>query len=447
MAEQIVMKSLLKAIRTPKYFQTVPVIVEIAEGVEVIPVASQITKVLNVDLGQVIPFINSFSMVIPTDFVGPLSNMQYVKRVHLDKPMYALEGPGLPPLPTFTDPAKLLNEMMKGPLMVDANHGWIGTFEVNKATGIYELHNRGFKGQGVKVWVLDTGVDQTNPQLQGVVAGAHSSTLGTPHDLNGHGTWCCSRIVGQLYTHPILGLTCLGGAPECELHSVKVLTDLGFGNTSDILKGMQMALDAGADVISMSLGGDASNDETDLQDPMVLFIEKATQEYPHTIWFIAAGNSGSEGEKAGKTVGIPGNAPSCISVGAMSLVDMQRAYYSSTGPVYGGEIKPDIVGIGGGMAREGGKKGVGDLFSGSAFGSQLDPTDYMIDGWAVLKGTSMATPEISAICALFHQVLGRGMLTAKDLKLLFAKYGLPKTNEYGHGLINATWILQALGQA
>ena len=447
MAEQIVMKSLLKAIKTPKYFQTVPVIVEVAEGVEVIPVASEITKVLNVDLGQVIPFINSFSMVIPTDFIGPLSNMQYVKRVHLDKTMYALEGPGgLPPLPVIGDPTRLLDEMMKGPLMVEANHGWIGTFEVNKASGLYELHNRGFKGQGVKVWVLDTGVDQTNPQLQGIVAGAHSTTLGTPHDMNGHGTWCASRIVGQLYTHPVLGLTCLGGAPECELHTVKVLTDLGFGNTSDILAGMQMALDAGADVISMSLGGDGDA-EGEEEDLMTVFINKAAETNPHTIFCIAAGISGSDGEKAGSTVGIPGNAEEAVTVGALSLVDMVRAYYSSTGPTLQAKrVKPDIMGIGGGLAKSGGKKGVGDLFSGSAFGSQLDPTDYLIDGWAVLKGTSMATPEVAAVLALWHQVTGK-MLTARDAKTIFAKFGLPKTNEYGFGMLNATWILQALGQA
>jgi subtilisin family serine protease len=378
--------------------------------------------------------------------------MQYVKRVHLDKTMYALEGPGgLPPLPVLGDPTKLLDEMMKGPLMVDANHGWIGTFEVNKATGIYELHSRGFKGQGVKVWVLDTGVDQTHPQLQGVIAGAYSTTLGTPHDSNGHGSWCCSRIVGQLYTHPILGLTCLGGAPECELYSVKVLTDLGFGNTSDILKGMQMALDAGADIISMSLGGDGDAGENgqggEEEDPMTIFINKAAETNPHTIFCIAAGNSGSDGEKAGSTVGIPGNATEAVTVGAASLVDGgARAYYSSTGPTLQAKrVKPDIMGIGGGAAKSGGKKGVGDLFSGSAFGSQLDPTDYLIDGWAVLKGTSMATPEIAAICALFHQATNK-LLTARDLKAIFAKYGLPKTNEYGYGLINATWVLQALGQ-
>lgn len=446
MPDAVIMKSLLKALKTPKYFQTVPVIVELSEDVEVMPVASQISKAFNVDIGQVIPFINSFSMVVPTDFIGPLANMNYVKRVHLDKTMYALEGPGLPPLPAIADPFKMMDELKKGPLMVEANHGWIPTFEVNKATNIYALHDRGFKGQGVKVWVLDTGVDQTNPQLQGVVAGAYSSTVGTPQDLQGHGTWCCSRIVGQLYTHPLLGLTCLGGAPECELYSVKVLTDLGFGNTSDILKGMQMAMDGGADIVSMSLGGDGDV-EAEEDDPMVTFINKAAETNPHTIFCIAAGNSGSDGEKAGSTIGIPGNAEEAITVGALSLVDMVRAYYSSTGPTLQAKrIKPDIMGIGGGMGKSGGKKGMGDLFSGSAFASQLDPTDFLIDGWAVLKGTSMATPEIAAILALWQQISGK-LMTSKDAKLIFTKYGTQKSNELGWGFIQATWILQALGQA
>jgi subtilisin family serine protease len=446
-------KNLLSEIQKPKNFQTVPVIVELNPNVNVNNIAPQISQVLRVDIGQTIPFVNSFSMVIPTTMLGELSGFKDVMAVHFDRPMYAFS----PPIPPPPDPlglfkhspdemAKKVGSFVSSPdILISKNTGWIPTSEANKLTRIYDLHAKGIMGQGVKVWTLDTGVDITNPQLQGVIAGAHSSTAGAPNDAQGHGSWCASRIVGQLYTHPIWGFDLLGGAPECEMNTCKVLTDLGFGNTSDILKGMQMALDANADIISMSLGGegDAQSEEDDL---MVKFINKAAQTNPRTIFVIAAGNSGAAGETAGKTTGIPANAEECIAVGAWSILDHARSYYSSTGPtLQAGRIKPDIMADGGGRSIASGYKyGQGDIFSGSAFGSQLDPLDKVVDGFCPLKGTSMATPAVAAIMALWKQLVPE--LTARDVKAIFAKYGHQKNTETGWGLIDATWILQAMAE-
>jgi subtilisin family serine protease len=446
-------KALLRAIRKPNHFQTVPVIVELKPDAKVAPMATQISQLLKIDVGQTIPFVNSFSMVIPTEMLSELGGINQVQTVHYDSPMFGFQSP-LPPPP---DPlgimsggplggiGKKVGDLLSNPdIMISINTGWIPTGEANKGVKLYELHKKGITGQGVKVWVLDTGVDITNPQLQGVINGAHSSTVGAPNDANGHGSWCASRIVGQLYTHPVYGLDLLGAAPECIMNTCKVLTDLGFGNTSDILKGMQMALDAKADIISMSLGGegDAEGEEEDL---MTKFINKAAETNPMTLFVIAAGNSGAEGEKAGRTIGIPANAEEAITVGSWSILDQARAYYSSTGPTLQvGRMKPDILGQGGGRAIASGyKRGMGDIFSGSAFGSQLDPLDKLADGFCPLKGTSMATPEVAGILALWKQLVPQ--LTARDVKAIFNKFGLPKSTDLGHGLIDATWILQAIG--
>ena len=391
-------KSLLREIQKPMNFQTVPVIVELKPDAKVNAIAPQISQALGVDVGQVIPFVNAFSMVIPTAMLGELSSFKDIQTIHFDRPMYAFAPPPLLPPPDplglfKTSPeaiAQKVGSFISNPnILVSAKTGWIPTSEANKLTRIYDLHTKNIMGQGVKVWVLDTGVDISNPQLQGVIAGAHSSTLGAPNDGVGHGTWCASRIVGQLYTHPVWGFELLGGAPECELYTCKVLTDLGVGNTSDILKGMQMALDNQADIISMSLGGDGSIDEE--EDLMVKFINKAAQTNPRTIFVIAAGNSGAEGEKAGKTIGIPACAEKAVTVGAWSILDNARAYYSSTGPtLQAGRIKPDIMADGGGRAIASGyPSGQGDIYSGSAFGSQLDPLDKLVDGFCPLKGTCL----------------------------------------------------------
>jgi subtilisin family serine protease len=446
-------KTLLSAIQKPKNFQTVPVIVELNPNVKVNTIAPQISQALGVDIGQTIPFVNAFSMVIPTAMLGELSNFKDIMTIHFDAPMYAFAPPPFPPPP---DPlglfkhnpeemAKKIGSFISSPdILISAKTGWIPTSEANKLTRIYDLHVKDIKGQGVKVWVLDTGVDVTNPQLQGVIAGAHSSTVGAPNDAQGHGSWCASRIVGQLYTHPVYGFELLGGAPECEMNTCKVLTDLGFGNTSDILKGMQMALDANADIISMSLGGDGNADEEN--DLMVKFINKAAQTNPRTIFVIAAGNSGAEGEKAGKTIGIPACAEEALTVGAWSILDNARSYYSSTGPtLQASRIKPDIMADGGGRSIASGYNyGQGDIFSGSAFGSQLDPLDKVMDGFCPLKGTSMATPCVAAIIALWKQMVPE--LTTRDIKAIFAKYGHEKNTENGWGLINATWIIQAIAE-
>lgn len=448
-------KALLRAVQSPANFQTIPIIVELNPDIKLAKASSQISQLLKIDVGQSIPFVNSFSMVIPTSMLDELGGINGIKTIHHDRRIYGFQTPFLPPPP---DPLGIMSggplggmgqklaAMLANPeMMISMKDGWIPTGEANKGVNVYDLQKKGIMGQGVKVWVLDTGVDVSNPQLQGVIDGAHSSTAGAPNDANGHGSWCASRIVGQFYTHPIYNLELLGVAPECVMNTCKVLTDLGFGNTSDILRGMQMALDANADIVSMSLGGegDAEGEEDDL---MVKFINQAALTNPKTLWVIAAGNSGTEGVKEGRTIGIPANAEEAITVGAWSILDRARAYYSSTGPtLQAGRIKPDIVGQGGGRSMASGyKRGTGDIYSGSAFSGQLDPLDNILDGFTVLKGTSMATPEVAGILALWKQLVPQ--LTTRDVKAIFAKFGLKeKSTELGYGLIDATWILQAIG--
>ncbi|MBC7926559.1 MAG: S8 family peptidase [Bryobacteraceae bacterium] len=109
-------------------------------------------------------------------------------------------------------------------------------------------------GKGVKVAILDSGIDSTHPDLE--VAGGASLVEGVDswEDDNGHGTHCAGIAGARNFQKGSVGV-----APECELYAVKVLRGGGEarGNLSWILAGMQWAAQNGMHVVSMSLGSPA----------------------------------------------------------------------------------------------------------------------------------------------------------------------------------------------
>ena len=117
------------------------------------------------------------------------------------------------------------------------------------------------------------------------------------------------------------------------------------------------------------------------------------------------------------------------------------AYFSSRGPtLQAGRIKPDIAAPGGGRAVSDARPKE-TLFSGVSIGSMLDGfTDKVTDGFATLAGTSMGCPHVAAILANWKQA--KPDLTGDDVKTIFRQSsGRKQNNDYGFGLIDATWIL------
>ena len=108
---------------------------------------------------------------------------------------------------------------------------------------------RGYDGWGVKVAVLDTGIDYNHPDLY-VFGGVDFSGSGSYKDYNGHGTHCAGIIAAREYRGKIVGV-----APRAQLYAVKVLNNNGSGHTSDIIAGMEWCVKNGIKVASMSLGG------------------------------------------------------------------------------------------------------------------------------------------------------------------------------------------------
>ncbi|WP_117208454.1 S8 family peptidase [Allorhizocola rhizosphaerae] len=228
----------------------------------------------------------------------------------------------------------------------------------------------GLTGQGVRVAVLDTGIDATHPDLAGRVAeSANFTDSPTVADLYGHGTHVASIAAGRR-----------GVAPGATLLSAKVLGDDGTGTLSDVIEGIEWAVTRGAQVVNLSLSSDTPSTG---QDPLSRAVNELSK--AGTLFIASAGNRGP----GASTVGAPGAADEALTVGAVDSRD-RLADFSSRGPRTGDyAIKPDIVAPGvdivGARARD------------TALGRPLGRH------YTRLSGTSMAAPHVAGGAALLAQ--------------------------------------------
>ncbi|MEU6225150.1 S8 family serine peptidase [Streptomyces sp. NPDC047042] len=244
--------------------------------------------------------------------------------------------------------------------------------------GAPEVWKSGYDGKGVRVAVLDTGVDAGHPDLAGKIAESTTFVPGeSVQDGHGHGTHVASTIVGS---GAASGGRLKGVAPGAELLVGKVLNNLGKGQSSWIIAGMEWAAHSGAKVVSMSLGGTATS-SSDVLSETVDELSASTG----ALFVIASGNAGP-GEQ---TVGTPGIADSALTVGAVDKSD-KLADFSSRGPRPGDSaVKPEIT-----------APGVGIVAARAAGTSMGKPVD---DNYTSANGTSMATPHVAGAAALVAQ--------------------------------------------
>ncbi|MFG2591383.1 S8 family serine peptidase [Streptomyces sp. NPDC048438] len=242
--------------------------------------------------------------------------------------------------------------------------------------GAPEAWAAGYTGKGVKVAVLDTGIDVNHPDFAGLIDGTTSFVPGEGvADVNGHGTHVAGTIVGS---GAASGGDNKGVAPDADLFVGKVLGGAeGYGQDSWVMAGMQWAAESGADVVNMSLG---DSYPTDGSDPMSQTVDALSEKYG-TLFVIAAGNAGPE------SISAPGAAASALTVAATDKQD-QLASFSSTGPLAdSGGMKPDIA-----------APGV-DI---TAARSQ-EMTDGGEGLYRTISGTSMATPHVAGAAAIVAQ--------------------------------------------
>ncbi|MCM3125061.1 MULTISPECIES: S8 family serine peptidase [unclassified Mesobacillus] len=237
-------------------------------------------------------------------------------------------------------------------------------------------------GSGIKVAVLDTGVNVAHTDLAGSDEQCKDFTNrrtalvnGSCTDKNGHGT----HVAGTVLAHGGSGQGIYGVAPEADLWAYKVLNDQGSGYSDDIAGAIQHAADQAVStnskvVISMSLGSSSKS---------TLIADAVDYAYGKGVLVVAAaGNSGPNAD----TIGYPGALVNAVAVAALENVQENGTYrvadFSSRGnPATDGDfvIQERDVEV-------------------SAPGRAIESTWF--DGtYNTISGTSMATPHVSGLAA------------------------------------------------
>jgi subtilisin family serine protease len=267
----------------------------------------------------------------------------------------------------------------------------VEAFQQTVPTGINRINaeNKTNTGAGVNVAVLDSGIDPTHPDLQANIVGG-KSCIGAPsfRDLNGHGTHVAGTIAAIDNGNGVVGV-----APGAKLWAVQVLNFRGSGSTSTIVCGIDFvdskspAKGGPIVVANMSLGGGGSDDGNcgnTNNDAMHKAICRAVAD--GVTFVVAAGNSGAN--LSGFTPAAYGEV---IAVTALADSDGQAC----------GQGAPTSAGADDGFAS----------FSNFATGADLDHaiaapgvdifSTYRFGGYQTISGTSMASPHVAGVAALY----------------------------------------------
>jgi subtilisin family serine protease len=264
--------------------------------------------------------------------------------------------------------------------------------------------NSRFSGRGVRVAVLDTGMDLQHPDFAGRAITSQSFITGEAvQDGHGHGTHCVGTSCGP--QRPLEGRR-YGVAFNAQIFAGKVLSNGGRGPDGGILAGINWALTNRCQVISMSLSA--------LAAPSMAYEQVAQRALTAgTLIVAAASNDSKRSQGLFQPVGRPANSPSVLAVAALDS-KMKIADFSNRGSVTGGG-QVDIAGP----------------------GVAVHSCWPMPTRFRSISGTSMATPHVAGIAALWieaRQVTGAALwqvLTSNARRL-----GLPSV-DVGAGLVQA----------
>ena len=270
----------------------------------------------------------------------------------------------------------------------------------------------GARGAGVKVGILDTGVDIVHSDLLGKVTlwaefAADGSQVpnSMPHDSEGHGTHVAGTVAGGNASGQWIGV-----APEAELCCARVIGPDG-GTDKQLLAGLSWVIEQDVDVISMSLGGLTLGPEMPATYTEAI-LRAVGQGIPAVI---AIGNEGSQ------TSGSPGNDLFAVAVGATDHLDRPAGFSGGRTQVVSESdfIRPELLPL---------PYSKPELSApGVAVASSIPG-----DTWAVLSGTSMATPHVAgAIAVLLSATTIRERVEAAELGLLISDLIIGSVEELG----------------
>lgn len=226
------------------------------------------------------------------------------------------------------------------------------------------IWKKGYRGQGIRVGIFDTGVREDHPDLRNIRLRTNWTFQQTLSDGLGHGSFVAGCIAS-------VNPNCPAVAPEAELYTFKVFTDAQESFTSWYLDALNYAMIVKLNIINVSIGGP---DYTDTP-----FIEKFKEAVANNvIVFVAMGNDGPNWGTANN----PGDEMFAIGVGghgsSKQIANFQvRGMTIQEAPYGYGRVKPDIV----------------------AFGEQVSSL-RMERGCRVMSGTSVASPVAAGLGTL-----------------------------------------------
>lgn len=292
----------------------------------------------------------------------------------------------------------------------------VNDLEYNNVWGVSRIGGEsaqidGYTGAGVKVGIIDTGIDYTHPDLVDRYAGGYDfyNNDSDPFDDRGHGTHVAGTIAASYN-----GVGVVGVAPEAQLYALKVFGSTGSGSFSDVVAAVEWCMKNGIQVTNNSYGAPSDPGKT-----VKAVFDKAAS--AGIINVASAGNDGSGTD----TVEYPAKFSSVIAVSATDSND-NLASYSSTGP------------------------NIELAAPGSSIYSTLPG-----GGYGYKSGTSMASPHVAGAAAVLYgmgtaDLNGDGLISDDIRNLLevsaddLGASGFD--NLFGNGLVDVATAVTVNGQ-
>ncbi|MGQ1784228.1 MULTISPECIES: S8 family peptidase [unclassified Saccharicrinis] len=398
-----------------------------------------------------------------------------IKRKHPEIGMYLVESDDL----SFTKNAKKIkgvkyvlpdvqlqwlepnksDELQFVPMHLGSNeiyYGYQWSMDAIDAPGAWD---KGYTGEGVRVFILDSGIDAEHPDLAPNLNTDLSISFVAGEDYNiqpgfyfNHGTHVAGTVAAA--DGPDLGgvdFGVVGVAPNAEIVAVKVLSEYtGSGGFSGIYSGIIYAANNGADVINMSLGSQLPRNGFDVELPDGTIVEVKANEvaayinaYQKAITYAyqkgvlvvtSAGNDAIDANHTGNLVILPASLNHLLAISATGPYGI--AFDPNTDP----DIPASYTNYGQSLI---------DL---AAPGGDFDyPGDYwwydmvfstISNGWGFSAGTSMAAPHVAGTAALIIEKYDGNITPSQIISILKQTsddLGKPgKDAYYGHGRINAS---------
>ena len=224
------------------------------------------------------------------------------------------------------------------------------------------------KGDGASVGIVDSPVDATHPAIKSNIVAQEG-----PDGKGEHGTWVAGCIAATEMS--VNGTAIRGVAPNVDLYTHGVLKN-GAASTGDIIDAIGLCIDQGVDVINMSFGGQHSG-------PLQSVISEVRAN--DIIPVVAAGNTGP----ATASVACPAHHSDAVAVAATDS-NRNTSLFSSRGPGWNGEPKPDVAAPGGDA----------EVSQGNISATEAVVSTAPDNSTGGLLGTSMACPHIAGMIAL-----------------------------------------------